>query len=568
VHVISDDEVMRTLQLMHRRPEDPLTTAVARDVCRRTDGNAVLGGSLTLLNREYVLGLNAIDCRTGDIVAREQARASRKEDVLAAVDDAAVDLRKKLGESAGSSPLLDRHIHEMLTTVSLDAFQAYTAAEHNVLTKGGWSTIPLFERAIGLDPDFAYAHAAVGLVLGNMGEAARSAAHVEKAYELRDRVSEWERFFIAAQYNDRVTGDIEKNVSLCDLWIQAYPYERTAHNRLAVTFNQLGQPARALSELEQARHVGHEHPIDVDYWAATAMRVDRLQEATTVLRQALEQTPDRLGFRRDFYRASFLAGNHKAMAEQMEWANDVPGADAMFFDQSDTEGYFGRMQRARLSLQHAVQAATRNEFKGNGAVWSGVGALRDALVGEAESARGQAHAALALEDNWETRAFVATALARVGDISDARELATKLNAERPFSTLVQNYWLPSIRAEIEVRSGHAAKAIDVLRAAEPYDLADTRVPLLPAYLRGEAYLAARNGHGAAGEFRKLLQHPGVVGNSPLGSLAHVGLARALVLLGDSANAKKEYELFFGLWRDADAALPVLIQAKKEYRAMK
>jgi len=190
VHVISDDEVMRALRLMHRRPEDPLTTAVARDVCRRSDGSAVLGGSLTLLNREYVLGLTAIDCRTGDIVAREQARALRKEDVLAAVDDAAVDLRKKLGESAGSSPLLDRHIHEMLTTVSLDAFQAYTAAEHNVLTKGGWSTIPLFERAIGLDPDFAYAHAAVGLVLGNMGEAARSAVHVEKAYELRDRVSE------------------------------------------------------------------------------------------------------------------------------------------------------------------------------------------------------------------------------------------------------------------------------------------------------------------------------------------------------------------------------------------
>jgi ATP/maltotriose-dependent transcriptional regulator MalT len=240
----------------------------------------------------------------------------------------------------------------------------------------------------------------------------------------------------------------------------------------------------------------------------------------------------------------------------------------MFFDESDTEGYFGRMQRARLSLQHAVQAATRNEFKGNAAVWSGVGALRDALVGAAEYARGQAHAALALEDNWETTAFVATALARVGDISDARELATKLNAERPFGTLVQNYWLPSIRAEIEVRSGHAAKAIDVLRAAEPYELADTRVPLLPAFVRGEAYLQARDSLGAAKEFRKLLEHRGVVGNCVLGALAHVGLARALMLHGDTADARREYESFLRLWADADSGIPILAQARAESRALR
>ena len=568
VHVISDDEVMRTLRLMHRRVEDPFTTAVARDVCRRSDGSAVLSGSLAMLNSEYVLGLNAVDCRTGEIVAREQVRASRKEDVLGAVDDATADLRRKLGESATSVPLLDKHVHEMLTTVSLDAFQAYTNAERNVLTKGGWSAIPLFEHAIEIDPDFAYAHAAVALVLGTVGESARSAEHAEKAYHLRDRVSEWERFFITAQYNDRVTGQLEKNLAICDLWIQAYPQERTARTRLGMTYYQLGQPARALVEFEEARRVGHEHPIDVDNWSRAAMRLDRWQEAAALLSLALERAPDRLPFRQDLYRASFLANNGNGMAAQIEWARHAPRADALFAEQSDTDAYFGRAQKARATLQQAVSAAVRNDFKGNAAVWSAAGALRDAMFGEAEQARRQVRAALAFEDSWETKALAAIALARAGDVVEARDLAASLNAERPLGTLVQNYWLPSIHAEVELRAGHAARAIDLLRSAEPYEQADTRVPLLPAFVRGEAYLQARDSLGAAKEFRKLLEHPGVVGTCVLGALAHVGLARALMLHGDRADARREYESFLRLWADADSGIPILAQARAENRALR
>jgi eukaryotic-like serine/threonine-protein kinase len=564
VRVVSDDEVGRTLRLMHRRPDDPLTTTVARDVCRRSDGNAVLGGSLTMLNSEYVLGLNAIDCRTGEVVAREQIRAVRKEDVLGAVDDATVDLRRRLGESATSIPLLDKHVHEMLTTVSLDAFQAYTNAERKVQTNGGWSAIPLFEHAIDIDPDFAYAHAAVALVLGTLGESARSEAHAKRAYQLRDHVSEWERFFITVQYNDRVTGEIEKNLPECDLWIQAYPQERTAHNRLAVTYNQLGQPARALLELEQARRFGHEHPIDIDYWTGTATRLDRAQDAAALVRQVLERTPDRLPFRHDLYRASFVAGDVDGMAAQVEWARHALRADAILIDQSDTEAYFGRVQKGRALLEQAIAAALRNDFRGNAAVWSGVDAVRDALFGDVDEARRRARAALATEDGWETQALAAMALARAGFAADANDVAAKLSASRPAGTLVQNYWLPAIRAEIELRAGHAARAVDLLRSAEPYELADTRVPLLPAYVRGEAYLQARDGAAAAIEFRKLVDHRGAVGNSALGALARLGLARALRLVGDNSNARKEYELFLASWRDADSTLPVLAQAKFEY----
>jgi eukaryotic-like serine/threonine-protein kinase len=569
VRVVSDDEVMRTLRLMHRRPDERLTSDLTRDVCRRVNGQAVLAGSLALLSSEFVLGLNAIDCQTGEALARKQVRASRKEDVLAALDDASEDLRRKLGESAESMQRFDKRIHEMLTTSSLDAFQAYTSAERNVLTKGGWSAVPFFQRAIDLDPDFGYAHAAIGLVLGKMGETVRSTAHTERAYQLRDRVSEWERFFISVQYYDRVTGQLEKIPALSELWIQAYPHERTAHTRLAGIYGELGQHARALPELEQARRLGHEHPIDLDDWAMTAMRLDRVPEAATLMRQALERYPDRLGFRRDLHRASFLSGDAKEMAAQVEWAMRAPGADALFVDQSDADAYVGRFDKARSWLQPAIAAAARSDFQGNAAVWSAVDGLRQAFVGNAEEARRQTRTALEFEDSWETRALAAMTLARVGDVARARESADTLNAERPLATLIQNYWLPAIRAEIELHSGSASRAVERLRAAEPYELAaDTRVPLLPAYVRGDAYLQMRDGRAAAAEFQKLLQHRGLVGNCVLGSLAHLGLARAFLLAGDALKARVEFESFFRVWAGADSNIPVLIQARAEYRAIR
>jgi eukaryotic-like serine/threonine-protein kinase len=569
VRVVSDDEVMRTLRLMQRRPDERLTSDLTRDVCRRVEGHAVLAGSLVLLSTEYVLGLNAIDCQTGEALARKQVRASRKEDVLAALDDASADLRRKLGESPASLARFDRRIHEMLTTGSLDAFQAYASAERNVLTNGGWSAIPFFQRAIDLDPDFAYAHAAIGLVLGRMGETLRSTAHTERAYELRDRVSEWERFFISVQYSDRVTGELEKIPALCRLWIESYPHDRTAHTLLARTFRRLGQFSRALPELDQSRRLGHEHPIDLDDWATTAMELDRVPEATMLVRQALERYPDRLGFHRDLHRLAFVTDDAKEMAAQVEWAMRAPNAELLFADQSDADGYAGRMEKARTWLQRAVVAAARGDFKGNAATLSAVDSVRQAFVGNAEEARRQARSALDFEDSWETRALAATALARVGDVARAHELADKLNAERPLGTIIQNYWLPVIRAEIALHSGNTSRAVDLLRPAESYELAaDTRVPLLPAYVRGEAYLQAGDGDAAAAEFQRLLQHRGLVGSSVLGSLAHLGLARSLALAGETMKARAEYESFFSLWSSADSNIPVLTQARAEYRSLK
>jgi len=567
VRVVSDDEVVRTLRLMQRRAEDRLTTDVARDVCRRTSGQSVLGGSLALLGSEYVLSLTAIDCQTGEVLGRKQVRASGKENVLAALDDASADLRRKLGESSGSVQRFDKRIHDTLTTSSLEAFQAYTSGERNVLTRGGWSAIPFFQRAIDLDPDFAYAHASLGLVLGNMGDATRSRIHTERAYALRARVSEWERFLITAQYYRRVTGEIDKIPPLCDLWIQAYPQDRTAHRLLTNAFKELGQYQRALVELDQARRIGRDHPLDVEAWAMTAMQLDLEQDAMGLVRKAVEQTPDLLSFRRALHRLSFLVGDEREMMGQVAWATRTPGADALFIDQSDADAYFGRVAKAREWLQRAVRAAARNDVKGHAGVWSAADALREALFGDVEEARRQTRAALAFEDSWETRAIGALTLAYAGDAAQARELADKLHAERPLGTLVQNYWLPAIRAKIELDAGHTARAIELLRVADPYELADTRVPLLPAFVRGEVFLSARDGHAAATEFQKLVKHRGLVGNCVVGALAHLGLARALALSDDRPGARKEYESFLSLWAGADAHIPVLTQARAEYRAI-
>jgi eukaryotic-like serine/threonine-protein kinase len=567
IRIPGEHEVRRTLRLMASPANARLTRELARDVCRRIGGQAVLSGSLAALGREYVLGLDATDCQSGEPVGHQQVRVSRRESLLAAVDGATADIRRKLGEPSDSLQRFDTRVHDMLTTGSLDAFAAYTNGERNVFTQGGWSTVPFFQHAIELDPEFAYAHAALGLVLGTMGEAVRSRTHTEQAYRLRDRVSEWERFFITAQYHDRVTGELDKVLSACDLWIQAFPQERTGHNRLAGAYNQLGQPARALSKLEQARRVGSDHPIDIDVWVQTAIRLNRERDARPVIRALLEQTPDRVPLRRTAYRLSFVAGDTKDMAAHLEWARQTPRAEPVLAEAAETDAHLGRIEQSRRWLTQAVAAAVRNDFAGNAGIWTGVDAVRQALFGHRNETRAQARAAVDFEQSTETRALAAVALARIGDVDRARQLADQLNVEQRRGTLVQNYWLPVIRAESELHANNPSRAIEWLRTAEPYELSDTRLPLLPAFVRGEAYLSARDGGRAAVEFQKLLDHRGAVANSVLGPLARLGIARALVLVGDTAEARAQYESLLELWRDADPGLAILRQARAEYQAI-
>ena len=570
VTTLSDQKVADTLRLMHRKPDSRLTQETAREVCQRTGCKALLGGYIATLGREYVIGLTAVSCRSGETLVQEQVRANRKEEVLDKLDRAAATLRRRLGESLSSIQSQDRRTHDVLSTSSLEAFEAYTNGERMVLS--GRSPVPFFKRAIDLDPDFAYAHASLGLIYGTIGEANLSSESTRRAFELRDRVSEWERFFITVQYYFRVTGEIEKIFPVCQMWIQRYPRDRTAHNRLAYAYRQLGQHENAVIEYQKARRLGEDYPVDLLYLTATYINLNRLVDAKNLVREALARNPEDRRFRQAQYLLGFLDGDQANMDEQAAWGRSNPGADELRFSLSESEAYFGRLGKARELTQVAIDFARQNDFKGRAALLLANDALREALFGNLDAARQRARAALDLSPGPDVRVLAALALARGGDVARAGKVADELRNEFPASMLVQDYWLPAIRAEVELRNGNATHAIEILAAASAYELADMSSPAEPAlyaaYVRGLAYLRARQGADAAAEFQKLLQHRGLTGNSPVGALAHLGLSRACALSGDTAKARRKYEDFLAIWKNADSNIPLLKEAKAELGALR
>jgi DNA-binding winged helix-turn-helix (wHTH) protein/Flp pilus assembly protein TadD len=363
LQIVGDQQVANTLRLMFRDPDQPLTEDTARTLCQRIGSKAVLAGSIASLGSEYVIGLRALNCETGDMIAQEQARADRKEEVLNALDKAASGLRRKLGESLASVRKYDRPFHEALSTASLEAFQAYANGERIVKRQGNFLAIPLMRRATELDPNFAYAHSALGLLYGTLGEAKLSAEYTGKAYALRESVSEWEKFFISVEYHLQVTGDVEEAARLGQVWSQNYPRERTAHNRLAYAYNQLGQLESSLAEMQQARRLGGDNPLDIAALARAYMVLDRLPEARMLVHDALASNSERVAFRQALYSLSFLDDDLKGMQEQADWALNKPVAELLLVLHSNTEAYFGHLGKARELSQRAEESTLRNDFR-------------------------------------------------------------------------------------------------------------------------------------------------------------------------------------------------------------
>jgi eukaryotic-like serine/threonine-protein kinase len=572
VRTLPDQKVIDTLRLMHRKPDDPLTSAVAREVCERASAKAVLGGYVERLGTEYVIGLTAMNCTNGDMLAQEQVRAPRKEDVLDRFDRSVQALRSQLGESlAAIEPTSDHRVHDVLSTSSLEAFEAYTNGERMVVA--GRPPLALFKRATELDPEFAYAHASLGLIYGNQGEASLSSASTRRAYELRDRVSDWERYFITTQFHFRVTGNIDQIVPVGQAWVQQYPADRTSHNRLAFAYRQLGQYERARVEYQKARQVGGSHPLDLMMLAKTYINLDRLDDAASVVRDGLSANPDVRRFQVLQYGLGFVrGGEHGALTDSDTSPPNSPSDEELRFLQSETAAYFGRFEKARALARQVIESARQKDLNGRAAMWLAADAVRASFAGESTVARAQARGALELATGWDVRVLAAVTFARMGDIADAAKLADALKTELPMSTLVQNYWLPAIRADIELARDNATGAIDLLRAASAYELADTALlggpPLYPTFIRGLAYLRAHDGAASAAEFQKIIGHRGIVANHPVGALARLGLARAYALSGDMPKARAAYQGFFTLWKDADRDVPVLEEAKAESAALK
>jgi Flp pilus assembly protein TadD len=569
--LVPDQRIQQNLRLMGQPPDARLTPEIARDLCQRTEGAAVLDGSIASLGSQYVLGLKAENCRTGDSLAGEQARATGKEQVLAAMDKAAANLRAKLGESLSTVQKFDTPI-EQATTPSLEALQAYSLGRQALAAKGdNAAAIPFFQRAIALDPNFAMAYASLGTSYDNLGETSLGTENMRKAYELRERVSEREKFYIESHYHSIVTGDLEKARRTYELWAQTYPRDWLPPDNLGGIYRILGQYDKRLEENRETLRLDPTSAWSYAYLVYPYLNLDRLEEARATIKEAQSKQLDSPLLRIAQYQLAFLQNDAAGMAQQVSWAAGKSGVeDVLLARQADTAAYFGRLREARDFSRRAVASAQLAEEKEKAASYEAEAALREALFGNAAEGRQRAAAALGLSNGRDVKYAAALALAMTGDASRAQALADDLAKRFPEDTLVQYNYLPTLQGRLALTRNDAPKAIQALETAAPYELGDpteafTFLSLYPVHVRGEAYLADSQENGkAATEFQKILDHRGVVFNEPIGALAHLGLARAYVLKGDSGKAREAYKDFFTLWKDADSDIPVLKEAKAEY----
>jgi serine/threonine protein kinase/Tfp pilus assembly protein PilF len=567
LNILSDRKVGETLRLMGRAQNDRITQDVAKELCVRTGSKAILAGSVSSLGSQYVVGLEAVACSTGDTLAKEQAEASSKEDVVKALGNAASSLRTKLGESLGSVQKFNVPIEA--TTSSLEALKTFSMGVATLRQKGDAEAIPFIKRAIELDPNFAVAYAVLGLSYANLNQPSLSAVNLKKAYEMRERVSEKERLRISADYYAFVTGELEKEAQTYQLWIQSYPRDDIPHGNLGANFTALGQHEKALAETQEALHLESNSVTSYGNLGQISLALNRPDDAKAMFEQALARKLDSGGLRLWMYNLAFVRGDSAQMAQQLAWGAGKPGAeDPLLATQSDTEGYYGRLTKARDYSRRAVDSAVRADSKETAALWQVDAAVREAEFGNVAAAKQDVGAALALAPGRDVKVLSALALARAGDIGRAKVMVEQLEKSDPLNTVLKLYWLPTLKAAIELHGGNSAQALLFLEAAAPYELGEPpplqEGTLYPAYLRGEAYLAAHNGTAAAAEFQKFIDHRGIIINFPLGALAHLGIARAYALSGDTAKAKAAYLDFLTLWKDADPDIPILKEAKAEY----
>jgi tetratricopeptide (TPR) repeat protein len=488
--------------------------------------------------------------------------------VLDALGKTASEIRNKLGESLTTVQKFDTPLQQA-TTPSLEALQSYSLGWKN-MGKGEYAAaVPLLQRAIRLDPNFALAYASLGQSYVNLGETRLASENTTKAHELRERVSEREWFYIESHYYHNVTGDLEKACRVYELWAQTYPRDDVPPSNLGDIYGNLGQYDRALAERGEAFRL---EPDSVDYavLAFSYLSLNRLDEARAIAEEAQAKKLDSPGLHFFVYGLAFLKNDAAGMAQQVAWGAGKPYEDLLLALESDTAAYSGRLRDAREFSRWAAASAERMEGKERGAGYEASAALREARFGNAAEAKQMVASALGHSTARDVQYSATLALAMAGDAARALALADDLGKRFPEDTIVQFNHLPTLHAQLALRRNDASKAIEVLRAAAPYELGDTTTggALHAVFVRGEAHLAAHQGVEGAAEFQKVLDHRCIVFNDPIGALAHLGLARAYVLQGETAKARAAYQDFLTLWKDADPDIPVLIAAKAEYAKLK
>lgn len=564
LNLLSDRKLSETLRTMGRKADDPLTAELVRELCQKVGGKAVLEGTISKLSGHYQLELSAVDCRSGAVLTQEQGDAAGEEGVLPVLSQVSSKLRAALGEPAQSVQVFEVPVET--TTRSLEALKTYRLGAVMRNEKGDTASIPLLKHAIELDPDFPLPYGALAAIYGNIRQPTQAVSYASKAYALRGRASERESLQLAGIYYLE-TGDLQKEIENYKVWQGKYPRDSVARNNLGNDYAQMGRLEEGLAEYQQALQLT---PSVITYTNVLGMEIslNRFDAAQATLDEAFARGLDGRYLHQNQYWLAFLRGNASQMKAQVAWAMGKPGdEDTLLSMDSDTEAYYGRVERARRLTQQSVDSAIHAGYPETAALWQVNAALREAEWGDFPAARAGVDEALKLSQGRDVKLIAAFTLARSGDTQRVRSLVQELKRDYPADSLLRLYWLSCIDAAVALDPGDAQQALADLKTAQPYELggANTFINYLyPAYLRGQAYLLAHDGVAAAAEFRKLPEHSGVVTNFVTGALAHLELGRAYALAGDSTQAKAAYQDFFSLWKDADPRIPVLLQARAEY----
>ena len=560
--IFSEDRMRETLAFMEKPPDEPITREVAREICERQGIKAMLLGKISSLGSHYAISLEAVSAHTGDSIASEQVEADGKEQVLKALGQAASRLRQKLGESLSSVAKFDAPI-EQATTSSLEALQAYSKGFEQHSNGKYDAAIPFYKDAIARDPYFAIAYARLGTCYNITKQKELSRQAFDKAYQLRGRASEREMLFVSANYYGGVTGEWDKQIEQLEIWKRTYPRDLEPFNLLANKYTLVGPFEKAIENAKEAIRLSPTDARPHTNLAVAYMGLNRFDEAKEVLREALSQKLETTKMHARLYQIAFVQGDVAAMQEQLDWAATKP-EEALTW-QAQTSDFAGQLVKANQFNERAIELAKQGGVKEITAQVILQQAGRNATFGNCAPVSGIVAKAIDLSHEQANLVAAGNALAACGQAAAAQAKIDELSKGFENDTLLSTISIPIARAQLELNRGNAAQVIKVLEAAKKYEVAGE---FWPQYLRGQAYLKLKNGAQAAAEFKTIIDHRGWYPVSPLYPLAQLGLARAAVLSGDNAKARKFYQDFFQLWKDADFTIPTLIEAQAEYEKLK
>jgi len=568
--VFSEERVRETLRYMGGSGDEPVTRERAREIAQRRGVTAVLAGSISTLGRHYVIGLEAVSAATGETIAREQVEAESRERVLGRLGEAAGRLRAKLGESLGTLEKFAAPV-EQATTPSLDAFKAYDLGRQRHFSGQYFEAIPFYRRAVELDPDFAIAYAALGITYGTAQEYDLAAQSSRRAFELRERVSERERFYIAARYYVDVLGDADKATEILELWKRTYPRDFVPHTNLGARYTAVGRHEEGLEEAREGVRLNPDAGVAYASLAQSSICLNRYHDARAAIEQAFSRRLEPPYGRYTLYTLALLEGDTAGMRQQVERVAGTPAEAGMLAMQSVTAAYEGRARTARDLSARAVDLARRRGLKEGAAEYSAGGALWEAAYGNCGRAAETTRRTLGLARGRHALSWSGLALALCGETRAAEAVLDEMARRFPQDSFINAYWSPMTRAALDLRDRRPDRALERLRPAATGETGDQAV-LWPAYLRGLAYLDHGQPAEAQPEFQKVLDHTGVLAPTvyhavalTLYPLAQMGQARAAARLGHAEESRQAYEALLALWKDADPDVPVVVAGKREFR---